>query len=214
MASFFTDRRYAGHRIAVLLTVAAIWGLLLAPEERTMGVTIRPVYLHVAATVAGMMLLYLAGALGLIRTAGLAPRSEPWVRRFWAAGTIMFGLGYGLSLLAAHVAWGGIFWAEPRVRASFGVLAVGMLTWAVAPRITERAGGHLLWPAALAGMITMLATAPRVIHPESPIQDVTPMNIKATFYGLTAVMLLVGWSLVQMLSGEATTPDHQEDRTP
>ena len=68
-----------------------------------MGVTIRPVYLHVSATVAGMLLLYAAAGLGLLRTAGLLPRFDAWLRRVWMAGVVMFALGYALSLLAAQV---------------------------------------------------------------------------------------------------------------
>ena len=164
-----------------------------------MGVTIRPVYLHVAATVAGMMMLYAAAGLGLLRTAGLLPRLDASLRRVWIAGVVMFAVGYVLSLLAAQVAWGGIFWAEPRVRASVGVLAVGMVAWAVAPRVTGKTGGNLLWPAALAVMMVMLSTAQRVIHPESPVQDVTPWSIRGTFYGLTAIMLVVGLSVMQVM---------------
>lgn len=201
--SFLTGRRHAWPRIVVLLVVAGVWGLLLAPQERSMGATIRPVYLHVAATVAGMLMLYAAAGLGLIRTAGRLPALDGWLRRVWAGGLVMFALGYGLSLLAAHVAWGGIFWAEPRVRASVGVLAVGMVTWAVAPRVTRMAGGHLLWPGALALMVLMLAGAQRVIHPEDPVQDVTPWSIRGTFWGLTAVMLLVGWSVSQLMPAES-----------
>lgn len=199
MRRVLTSREWTWARIGVLLVLAAVWGLLLAPQERTMGATIRPVYLHVSATVAGMTLLYVAAALGLVRTAGLAPGAEAWVSRIWGAGVVLFALGYVLSLLAAHVAWGGVFWAEPRVRASLGVLAVGAVAWAAAPRVTERPFGHLLWPTALAAALIMLATAPRVIHPERPIQDVTPWGIKGTFLGLTAMMLLVGANVVQLL---------------
>jgi len=212
MKALLVDRRYAWIRIAVLLVVAGIWGLFFAPQERTMGTTIRPVYLHVAATVAGLTMLYAAAGLGLARTAGMLPRLDPWLRPLWAGGIVMFGLGFVLSLMAAQVAWGGIFWAEPRVRTSVGVLAVGMVVWAVAPRVTENTGGHLLWPVSLTGIMAMLGSAQRVIHPEGPIQDVTPWSIKGTFYGLTAVMLLVGWGVMQLMSqDEATAPDHPTD---
>jgi hypothetical protein len=204
--AFLTKRMHAWARIALLLVVAGIWGLLLSPQERSMGVTIRPVYLHVAATVAGMMMLYAAAGLGLLRTAGLLPRLDTWLRRVWIAGVVMFALGYGLSLLAAQVAWGGIFWAEPRVRASVGVLAVGMVAWAVAPRLTGKMGGHLLWPAALSVMMVMLSTAQRVIHPQSPVQDVTPWSIRGTFYGLTVIMLIVGLSVMQLMPAAEPTP--------
>lgn len=172
-----------------------------------MGVTIRPVYLHVSATVAGMTMLYAAAGLGLLRTAGLLPRVDGWLRRVWIAGVVMFALGFGLSLLAAQVAWGGIFWAEPRIRASVGVLAVGMMAWAVAPKVTGRMGGHLLWPAALSVIMVMLSTAQRVIHPESPVQDVTPWSIRGTFYGLTAIMFVVGLSVIQMMPAEEPVPE-------
>ena len=153
-----------------------------------------------------------AAGLGLARTVGMLPRLDPWLRPLWAGGIVMFGLGYVLSLLAAQVAWGGIFWAEPRVAASVGVLAVGMVVWAVSPRVTENSGGHLLWPVALTGIMAMLGSAQRVIHPADPIQDVTPWSIKGTFYGLTAIMLLVGWGVMQLMPPEgATTPDHPTD---
>lgn len=192
-------RRHTWIRIVGLLAVAGVWGLLLAPQERSMGTTIRPVYLHVSATVTGMTLLYAAAGLGLLRVAGLVERWEEWLPRVWGAGVVMFALGYLLSLLAAHVAWGGVFWAEPRVRSSLGVLAVGAVAWAAAPHLTRRPVGHLLWPVGLGVIMVMLATSRQVIHPESPVQDVTPWSIRGTFYGLTVLMLVVGWEVMGML---------------
>ena len=204
MRTFLTARSHAWIRIGLLLVVAAVWGLLLSPQERAMGTTIRPVYLHVAATVAGMTLLYASAGLGLLRVMGLLERTDEWVPRVWGAGVAMFGLGYLLSLLAAQVAWGGIFWAEPRVRSSVGVLAVGAVVWAAAPRLTRKTTGHLVWPMGLAVIMVMLATSRRIIHPESPVQDVTPWSIRGTFYGLTALMLLVGWEVVRLLRSSST----------
>ena len=200
MRRFLTHRDHAWARIAVLLLVAGVWGLLLAPQERSMGTTIRPVYLHVAATLAGMTMMYAAAGVGLLRVGGLLPGWESRLRRVWGAGVILFALGYLLSLLAAQVAWGGVFWAEPRVRSSVGVLAVGAMVWAAAPRLTRRPMGHLVWPGGLAVAMVMLATSRRIIHPEGPIQDVTPWSIRGTFYGLTALMLLVGWDVMRLMA--------------
>ena len=203
-----TSRKNAWLRIGALLTVAVAWGLLFSPQERSMGTTIRPVYLHVSATVAGMTLLYIAAGLGLARTVNMLERTDRWLRPIWAGALVMFALGFILSLLAAQVAWGGVFWAEPRIRASIGVLAVGMVAWAVAPRAREMPGGHMLWAVALSLMVVMLGTAQRIIHPESPVQDVTPWSIRGTFYGLTAIMLVVGASVVQLMAPlEATPPE-------
>jgi hypothetical protein len=203
-------RDYAWLRIGALLTVAVAWGLLFSPQERSMGTTIRPVYLHVAATVAGMTMLYITAGLGLARTVGMLERTERWLRPMWAGALVMFALGFVLSLLAAQVAWGGVFWAEPRVRASIGVLAVGMVAWAVAPRAREMPGGHMLWAVSLSLMVIMLGTAQRIIHPESPVQDVTPWSIRGTFYGLTAIMFVVSANVVQLMAPpEATSPESE-----
>jgi len=177
--------------IVFALGCAGLWAWL-APAERSLGDRIRLVYLHVSATWAGLLFLYGTALGGLVRFSGVGRPLDPWFRRTWTAGVALFGLGFALSLVAAKVSWGGVFWGEPRVRASLG--AVG---WAVVSLAVEAALGSsrlrtLVWPAGAVAVTVVLARSARILHPEDPIQDVTPLGIRLTFYGITLLMLCVG----------------------
>jgi hypothetical protein len=60
----------------------------------------------------------------------------------------------------------------------------------------------------------MLGTAQRIIHPESPVQDVTPWSIRGTFYGMTAIMFEVSANVVQLMAPPEPTSLESEPGEP
>ncbi|HSG47507.1 MAG TPA: hypothetical protein VLA43_06845 [Longimicrobiales bacterium] len=186
--------------LALALVAAAAWAAL-APPERSLGDGIRVVYLHVAATMAGLTCLYgvgLVGAVAAFQPLGLA---ETRLRSVWIAGLAAFALGFVLSLVSATVSWGGIFWAEPRVRASLGVGAVGLVALAVHGSLGAGRVRHLVWPVSALLAFVLLGSAPLYVHPDHPVQRTTPLGIRAAFIGISICLLVASLCLARLLHG-------------
>ncbi len=186
--------------VALGLVVAALWALL-APEERSLGSGIRMVYLHVSATWAGITFLYGVGLLGGVSSFLPSPDGlRGWLRSVWTAGLAAFAVGFLLSLVAAQASWGGIFWAEPRVRASLGVVAVSLLALTVEAGVRGSRWRGLTWTVAALACFVILRSAGLFIHPDRPIRSTTPWSIRGTFLGLYAFSLVIGAALASALS--------------
>jgi len=187
------------------LAVAGVWALL-APPERTMGDAIRIVYLHVSATMAGLTCLYGVGALGLGTSFLPAPRVERALRSLWIAGMAAFVAGFLLSLVSARVSWGGVFWAEPRVRASLGVLAVGLVALAVDAGLSPSRARNLAWTVAAVLAFLALRIAPLYMHPDHPVKADTPLGIRAAFLGIAACWFVAALFLARLLTAGGAGP--------
>ena len=180
------------------LLVAGAWALL-APPERTMGDAIRVVYLHVSATMAGLACLYGAGALGLAMTARPVPRVERALRPLWIAGLAAFSAGFLLSLVSARISWGGIFWTEPRMRASLGVVATGWVALAVHAGLGPGRARDLTWTVAAAVAFVAIRRAPLYLHPDHPVTATTPLGIRAAFLGIAICWFVACLFLTRLL---------------
>ena len=71
-----------------------------------------------------VFLLSLLGLLGLGVLATANETLQGWSQAIGWVGLVFFAAGIGMSVIAASVNWGGVFWAEPRFQATFRVLAV------------------------------------------------------------------------------------------
>lgn len=188
------------YKIGLMAALAATgaWAAL-APPERSLGDGIRVVYLHVSATLAGLACLYGVGLLGAVVSLRPVAFLEDRLRSYWIAGLGAFGLGLALSLVSAAVSWGGIFWAEPRLRASLGVVAVGMMAWAAYWSFGSARTRHLVWTVSAAMVFLLLRTAPLYIHPDDPVQSTTPLGIRAAFGGMFVLFLAASFCLAELL---------------
>jgi hypothetical protein len=192
---------------ALLALIALLVGItLLAPEEATLGSKIRWVYLHVAFTWAGTSLINAVGLGGLYLIARpLAMRQSLWVAPGQTAGLILFGIGFGLSLVASYTSWGGILWMEPRVMSSIAMLACGAaVVVLVHLLISPRKIGFVALAASI-GWSMALSSTGRVFHPDSPIGASDSIVIKMTFYALTVVAIAFGVVLTMIVKGSPKT---------
>lgn len=205
-----STRRNALLLLATVLAGAVAWALL-APLERSLGDRIRVVYLHASATWSGLIVLNLTGVAGLGAAFGVRESAAArWLPRTWLAGLAFFSAGFVLSLLAARQSWGAVYWAEPRVRASVAAIVLGILVYQGGRTLSTRLR-HLFWFAAAALMTIVVRVATLVLHPEQPIQETTPFGIRATFYGLAALMLVGAAALaVALPAGGREGPGGEE----
>ncbi len=183
--------------IALVVVGAAmvVWALL-APSERQLGDGIRFVYLHVSATWAGLMGIYGAGLIGLAEAAAPARIPRGWTAAFGRAGLVLFAVGFVVSLVSAQVSWGGIIWTEPRLLASIGIVALGLVVaWTLAGVGSARIDG-LAWAGFAAASAVSLQTAGLFFHPDDPIGASTSDPIRWTFFGLFGLATVALFLLV------------------
>jgi hypothetical protein len=189
---------------------------LLGPREQTLGATARIVYLHGALVWIAMLTFIVAGLLGLaglLATARLIPALAPahhWSR---AAGRValLFWIGYlPLSVWAARAAWGHVFLEDPSFQNAFRILAVALIAQVIIwlrPHPAWLTG--LLNMGVAAFMILQLASAEKLMHPQSPIGDSNSALIQVYFYLLGALCALFAFLLGRTLLRAESPSSHR-----
>lgn len=206
MSAFLQSRKAAWLTLAAILALGALI-VILAPAERTLGQTIKVVYVHVALSRAGALGFYLAGIVGLVSIFIRDVRFPAWMRAVGWAALSLSAAGFLVSGVAQLASWGGIAWGEPRVETAMNVLAVAV--------IVQIVNAWLPWPLGRAGLHVMLALfqgwaslrAPGVLHPTDAIGQSTSGAIQATGALLLALALLLGAWIVWQLRLPDAEPD-------
>lgn len=205
MLAALSTRRGSVIALAVLLAAAALL-VYLAPAERSLGNGIKIVYIHVALIGTGMTGLAAAGVLALaILLTGRATLA-PLLQAVAVTGGGFFAAGTLTSVFAAQINWGAVFWAEPRMTASFQVLAIALIVLLVTRfglPLRATAALHLL-PAFF--LFRLLTIATRVLHPENPIGRSGSLKIQMTFVGLYAICCVAAWLLMARLRRSHAAP--------
>ena len=110
--------------VLALLLALFIAVVFVAPLEKTLGETIRLVYVHAALTRAGMVGFYICGLLGLIIAITNHAKLQSWTQTAAWVSFGLFVLGGIFSIFAPQASWGGVPLAEPRVRMSMTMTAI------------------------------------------------------------------------------------------
>jgi hypothetical protein len=172
---------------------------LFGPEEKSLGASVRIVYLHGAWVLAAELAFLAAGLAGLI---GLIARREAfhnWSAALGRTGIIFWVTYLPLSLWAMQSNWNGLFLAEPRFRLAAIFAVTGVLL---------QAGLWLIntdWITSLANLIFIVvlrvafATAENVMHPPpSPIFNSGNYVIIGFFLGLVFLSLAAAYFLTRI----------------
>ena len=177
--------------VLILILMAVLTAL--APEEKTLGVGIKPVYVHVSFTWTGLVAFALAAVLGLVGAIWPSQKTLSWVKAIFGAAIASFLLGFLLSMLASYVNWGGVPLQEPRFISSMRILAVAALAGALMNFVPWERLVSLLG-AAPAVMMFFITQSPRLaLHPDSAVRSAPPA-IMYTFLGMFALAFsLVTW---------------------
>ena len=169
---------------SVLLLGAVV--LLMAPEEQSLGTGIKSVYVHVALTWTAMLGLVIAGIVGV---ASSVLAKNTWQRLSQTVTWIslaLFAAGLLMSMIAAGINWGGVFWQEPRTSAAIQVLVAGLVVQiANSFPINFRIKGLLSF-FLLVFMFWTILSIPDVLHPGDAART-SPPAIRVTFYSLFAL---------------------------
>jgi len=168
------------------IAVAAVSAVVVwfSPEERTLGQGIKVVYVHVALTWTGMLGFVISGVLGVYMAVTNSVRGAHWNKITSWVAFACFVVGFVLSLLAAKVNWGDIYWNEPRMISSLQFLAVAIGILMLNHWLSSRRIKGLLSALLAFFMMFWILGSPLVLHPKSPIRESSAAGIQLTFLGL------------------------------
>jgi len=195
MATIRSNLRF----LAILSTGAlAILLIFFSPQEKTLGPVVKLVYAHAALMWVGLI-LYTIAAL----SAGIFMFSKKNTFWFWGewgqkVATFTFFATFLLGLFTAKLAWGAIFWGEPRFR-----MLIIMIFFSVALFPAYSIGGKtrvvasLVVLAAIAVWIFLIRTE-LVFHPRSPILSSESLAIKIFPFLIAAVFLALALQIVTL----------------
>lgn len=187
-------RRWISFLLPAVIVVITAFIVLVAPEEKTLGTGIKSIYVHVALTWTGMFGLSLVGFLGVITLLTARSPFFDWAQTIGWVAIVAFVAGLVMSMVAAQINWGGIFWAEPRTQAAMRIVSVALIvqilnTWFRNVRL--RGLLHII-PSLF--MAYTILTTELVLHPRSPILTSDSVSIQLTFVSLFLLVAAVaGW---------------------
>jgi hypothetical protein len=169
------------------------------PQEKTLGVNVRIVYLHGAWVWAALGAFIAAALVGL---SGLVLRRTSlhyWSRSLGRTG-LFFWLTYlPLSMWAMQANWNGLFLAEPRWRLAV-VFSIGGILLQIGLALLEdpawASAGNIIYVLAL---FLALQNTENVMHPPSPILDSDAVRIQLFFAGLLVLVFLAVWQTARLL---------------
>jgi hypothetical protein len=194
--------------LLALIVILQITILAISPEEKTIGIGIKPVYLHVSLTWTGMILLLINAILGLVVLVSGREKFAGWQRSFLLSALWFYGIGFLISMYASWLNWGGIPFQEPRIQGAINVLVSAIAVWVLreiwnSPRIH----GIFGW-IPVAFMLMSGRSSRMVLHPDNPVVS-SPLSIRLTFlmmFGL-AIMLSIWFLWMQRRTVEITSPN-------
>ena len=181
-----------GNRVWIGLALLVLFGgliLAFAPEEKELGTGIRSVYVHVALTWTGMSGIIIAGLVGLVAAIWNREDIQSWATTITWIALSFFGLGLVMSVIAAGINWGAVFWREPRTNMVLQILAYGLIVqglnyWPLPGRLKG-----ILNVLLAVILLVLVLTTPLVLHPENAARTAESLAIQSTFFSLYLISL-------------------------
>jgi hypothetical protein len=182
---------------ATLIVIALL--ALFGPEERSLGASVRIVYLHGAWVLAAELAFLAAGLTGLLGLLTRRAAFHSWSAALGRTGIFFWVTYLPLSLWAMQSNWNGLFLAEPRFRLAAIFAVTGVLL---------QAGLWLIntdWITSTANLIFIVvlrfifSTAENIMHPPpSPIFSSGNFLIIGFFLALIALTLVASYFLTRV----------------
>ncbi len=190
--------RAAALRLLAFLMAAGLLAAL-SPPERTLGSSVRLIYLHGAWTWASILTLAGSAGFGLASLASRRREHYRWSAGLGRGGSSFWLVSLLLSLAAMQAGWNGLFLAEPRWRlaAEFGLLAVLLQTGAAL--IGRPPATSLLNAGYFVVLAASLVSTEAVMHPPSPVFTSESEMIRWTFVALVGLLTAAGVQLSALL---------------
>lgn len=179
----------------IVIALLAFFG----PEEKSLGASVRIVYLHGAWVLAAELAFLAAGLAGLIALITRRRNIHRWSAALGRTGVFFWVTYLPLSLWAMQSNWNGLFLAEPRFRLAAIFAVTGVLLqvglWII----------HVDWLTSAANIIfivvlrVIFSTAENVMHPPpSPIFNSGNVAIIGFFLALILLTLVAAYFLTSV----------------
>jgi hypothetical protein len=173
---------------------------LLGPEEKSLGASVRIVYLHGAWVLAAELAFIAAGLAGLVALITRRGAFHEWSAALGRTGIVFWVTYLPLSLWAMQSNWNGLFLSEPRFRLAAIFAVTGVLLqvglWLI----------NMDWITSLANIIFIIvlrlvfSTADNIMHPPpSPIFNSGNYVIIGFFIALILLTLIAAYFLTRLL---------------
>ncbi|RPJ25876.1 MAG: hypothetical protein EHM33_13335 [Chloroflexi bacterium] len=188
--------------LALFLTTLIVIALLalLGPEEKSLGASVRIVYLHGAWVLAAELAFFAAGLAGLVALIAHRDSFHQWSAALGRTGIVFWVTYLPLSLWAMQSNWNGLFLSEPRFRLAAIFAVTGVLLqvglWLI----------NMDWITSLANIIFIVvlrlvfSTADNIMHPPpSPIFNSGNYVIIGFFIALILLTLIAAYFLTRLL---------------
>lgn len=184
----------------VLLVALVALGLItaIAPEERTLGTSVRVVYLHGVWVWTALAAFGLAALFGFYGLVSRNVKAQSWSRALGLTGLAFWITYLPISMWAMQANWNGLFLAEPRWRLAV-VFAIGGIMLQIGitllDNLTWASVGNLVY---FLTLIFALQAAENVMHPPSPITGSDVLMIQFYFFGLLGLCLLAASQVTRL----------------
>ena len=210
-------KRLTSSPLTWLLVLLAAIALLAAggPPEKSLGSSVRVVYLHGAWVWTALAAFFAAGLSGLAALLTHQDALHSWSRALGRTGLVFWISYLPISVWATQTNWNGLYLAEPRWRLAL-IFAVSGLLLQLGLALIDKAA---LTSAANLGFILVLLVAlsgtREVMHPRSPILESGSTLIQVYFAVLVTFMLLAAWQVARgwlQLEAAASRDNLPQDR--
>lgn len=179
----------------IVIALLALFG----PEEKSLGASVRIVYLHGAWVLAAELAFVAAGLAGLMGLVTRRANFHQWSAALGRTGIFFWVTYLPLSLWAMQSNWNGLFLAEPRFRLAAIFAVTGVLV---------QVGLRLIntdWITSTANLVfivvlrVVFSTAENIMHPPpSPIFNSGNFVIIGFFLTLIALTLVASYFLTRL----------------
>ena len=182
---------------AALIAIALL--ALFGPEEKSLGASVRIVYLHGAWVLTAELAFIAAGLAGLVALITRRDRLHQWSAALGRTGIVFWMTYLPLSLWAMQSNWNGLFLSEPRFRLAAIFAVTGVLLqvglWLI----------NIQWVTSLANLAfivvlrAVFSTAENIMHPPpSPIFNSGNYVIIGFFLALNLLAVVAAYLLTRV----------------
>lgn len=168
---------------------------LLSPPEKTLGNIAKFIYFHGALSWAAIATFTVAGILGAAFILRKKTGIFVWADAFVKTAVVLWSAHYIIGIVSMQVAWGGIFWQEPRFVAATLVLLVSLALYSTARIFSKPLLSAILFMATPVATWALLLNSGRVFHPANPIMGGQSLSIKLYAAAITALLMITSFSL-------------------
>ena len=179
----------------IVIALLALFG----PEEKSLGASVRIVYLHGAWVMAAELAFAAAGLAGLVALITRRPVLHQWFAALGRTGIFFWVTYLPLSLWAMQSNWNGLFLAEPRFRLAVIFAVTGVLLqvglWLIDMDWLTSAANILF----IIVLRVIFSTAENIMHPPpSPIFSSGNFVIIGFFLTLIILTLVAAYFLTRV----------------